>query len=300
MSISLFETVRNWLQKPYPFYSNARQGWILGSWIGLFIVVFCMVFRPFGMTLVSPLEQLGLSVGFGFATFVISVLNMVLLPRLFPKQLNGHHWKIYHEILWVLYLILSIATLNFLLTHLFFDIPAPYITFVRLLLITMAVAIIPGVGVILYKQAQQYKQAALTNHPTVEVKPEIDVQSQVSTDRLTLYSSNQKQQLSLKADQLYYICAAGNYVEVYFWDGEKLTRSLLRNTLSAVEDKLQAFPDLFRCHRAYLINADKISYVKTRNQKYQLFLLEVPDPIPVARSQVARLKERLGEGMNPA
>ncbi|MEM7372295.1 MAG: LytTR family DNA-binding domain-containing protein [Bacteroidota bacterium] len=296
MKISIFQLAFHWLQKPYPFYANARQGWKLGGWIALFICVFCLVFRPFGMMLVEPLVQLGLAIGFGMATFMISVLNMVFLPRLLPNYLNGKNWKIYHEILWVLYLVVCIATMNFLLTHLFFDIPAPYITFVRLLLITLAVAIIPAVGVILYKQAQHYKQAALSNRSTSKSEQLAMGTDQPTLDRLTLYSSNQKQQLSLKSDQLYYICAAGNYVEVYFWNGEKLIRSLLRNTLSAMENSLQEFPDLFRCHRAYLINVNKISYVKTHQQKYQVYLIEVPNPIPVARGHIASLRERIAEG----
>ena len=87
-------------------------------------------------------------------------------------------------------------------------------------------------------------------------------------------------------EQLYYIASADNYIEV-FWgeNNEPLNRIMIRNTLKAIEEKYEDIPSLFRCHKGYIVNCQKVIKVEGNAKGYFLSLKDVPEKIPVSRNK---------------
>jgi DNA-binding LytR/AlgR family response regulator len=58
---------------------------------------------------------------------------------------------------------------------------------------------------------------------------------------------------------------------------------MLRYTLSGVEKDNSGISEIFRCHKSYIINKNKISSITGNAAGYKLILLGYNTPIPVSR-----------------
>ncbi len=114
---------------------------------------------------------------------------------------------------------------------------------------------------------------------------------------LSLSSQNKKEQLALSPDQILYLEAQQNYVEVCYLeevdDKQVIQKKLLRNTLSQFEKQL-VDTNIIRCHRSFLVNITHIENVTGNAQGLKLTLQYLPDLIiPVSRKYIATLKATL-------
>ena len=97
--------------------------------------------------------------------------------------------------------------------------------------------------------------------------------------------------VTLDIADLLYIEAVGNYVKVMqIHDGEVMT-NVLRATMKQMEDTLQAYPMIVRCHRAFLVNLSQVEQISSHSHAMQLVMRHSHDAIPVSRSNMAQIKE---------
>ena len=105
---------------------------------------------------------------------------------------------------------------------------------------------------------------------------------------------NTNESVTLQIPNLLYIEAVGNYVKVMqIHDGEVHT-NMLRATMKQMEDALQAYPMIVRCHRAFMVNLGQVEQISSNSRAMQLVMLHTHDAIPVSRSNVNKLKKLLG------
>jgi len=103
--------------------------------------------------------------------------------------------------------------------------------------------------------------------------------------------------VSLEISDLLYIEAVGNYVKVTQRcdDGVgEVHTHMLRATMKQMEDALQAYPMIVRCHRAFMVNLGQVEQISSNSRAMQLVMRHSHDAIPVSRSNVNKLKEQLG------
>ena len=99
--------------------------------------------------------------------------------------------------------------------------------------------------------------------------------------------------VSLDISDLLYIEAVGNYVKVMqIHDGEVKT-NMLRATMKQMEDTLQTYPMIVRCHRAFMVNLGQVEQISSNSRAMQLVMCHTHDAIPVSRSNVNKLKALL-------
>ena len=114
-----------------------------------------------------------------------------------------------------------------------------------------------------------------------------DQDSQVTLEGTT------NEHVSLDISDLLYIEAVGNYVKVtQLLDGEVKT-NMLRATMKQMEDSLQAYPMIVRCHRAFMVNLGQVEQISSNSRAMQLVMRHSHDVIPVSRSNVNKLKDLL-------
>ena len=99
--------------------------------------------------------------------------------------------------------------------------------------------------------------------------------------------------LSIRRENLVAIESADNYVCIYYLNGDKTKKSMVRNTLSRVAEHLQG-TRIVRCHRSYMINLDhaKILHRDKEGVFIELGIDGIPD-IPISRTYADNVREWL-------
>ena len=114
----------------------------------------------------------------------------------------------------------------------------------------------------------------------------------VQDSQVTLEGTT-NEHVTLDISNLLYMEAVGNYVKVtQLHDGEVKT-NMLRATMKQMEDSLQAYPMIVRCHRAFMVNLAQVEQISSNSRAMQLVMRHSHDSIPVSRSNVNKLKELL-------
>ena len=129
---------------------------------------------------------------------------------------------------------------------------------------------------------------------TSSQSPQMIEEGITSQDSQITLEGNTNESVSLEISDLFYIEAVGNYVKVVSkLDGEVHT-TMLRATMKQMEDALQAYPMIVRCHRAFMVNLGQVEQISSNSRAMQLVMRHSHDAIPVSRSNVNKLKELLG------
>ena len=116
---------------------------------------------------------------------------------------------------------------------------------------------------------------------------------QEASDTQVVLSGTTNESVSLDITNLLYIEAVGNYVKVcQLLDGNVKT-DLLRATSKQMEENLQAYPLIVRCHRAFLVNLGQVEQIVSNSRTMQLVMKHGHDAIPVSRSNMSQIKEAI-------
>lgn len=114
-----------------------------------------------------------------------------------------------------------------------------------------------------------------------------------SPEKYNFYDERGELKLSVRADALYYMESADNYVQIYYMNAGKLQGEMVRNTLKNIEWRFRG-KDLMRCHRSYIVNFSKVQLL--RRQDNNELLLDFGDErlpnIPVSKAYNEKLLER--------
>ena len=139
-----------------------------------------------------------------------------------------------------------------------------------------------------------------------------DQDSQITLEGTT------NEHVTLDISDLLYIEAVGNYVKIVSkqeksepdlisereqsrptvkvckLQGNEAHANMLRATMKQMEDALEAYPMIVRCHRAFMVNLAQVEQISSNSRAMQLVMRHSHDAIPVSRSNVNKLKELLG------
>lgn len=99
--------------------------------------------------------------------------------------------------------------------------------------------------------------------------------------------------VTLQISSLLYIEAVGNYVKVYQQREGQVHTDMLRATSKQIEDDLQAYPMVIRCHRAFLVNLQQVEQIVSNAGTMQLLMKYCHEYLPVSRSNMAQVKKTI-------
>jgi hypothetical protein len=274
----------NWLQRPYPFDRSWRAVLRVAIWSGFFVASFLFLFRPFG-TQIGPGAMwafLRICVAFGLVTF-FTILIVNVLCRSLPHIFDEEKWRVWKEILFNIFFVGSIGCGNLVLAHFSWGLPLTWESFWDWQLVTFSVGIIPtlfGVFWAQLKWSRKYASEAAALH-----RPAIAASNAIPALPLALEGDNQNEVLRLQPDQIAYLAAADNYVQVFYFENGALKNRVLRATLRKMEDALAAANgQFFRCHRTFIVNLQKVEKISGNAQGYRLHLEGCEASLPVSRN----------------
>ena len=137
----------------------------------------------------------------------------------------------------------------------------------------------------LNEQLKKLQTSSQNSQSTLESSANLD--SQITLEGTT------NEHVTLEISNLLYIEAVGNYVKVCQLQGNEVHTHMLRATMKQMEDALQTYPMIVRCHRAFMVNLGQVEQISSNSRAMQLVMRHSHDAIPVSRSNVNKLKELL-------
>lgn len=242
-----------------PAYLTDRTGVIsMLVFTAVFALVFINAYRPFNV------EQLYPSVD-GFTIFLVSSLLIMLglvvvaVSRLLLYYRARKRVITYLNFgIWIIVEVMLLAGVYARLACIY--IPSPEQHIYKLLLNTFKntflVIVIPYTISILYIVLRDYSRR-------LKLVDELQKASQEEKTPVTLsfYDSKGEIRLSIKRENLLYIEACDNYVNIWYTNKNKVEHFLLRSTLKAVS-AYNWGGKIHRCHRSYIVNFDNVNLIR--------------------------------------
>lgn len=260
----------------------------------VFVTFFLLLFRPFGLQVYSY-EQSYVFIGYGIVIWLTLSLNDFLAYRFLPGIFSEKKWTVSSQILWALIQLFLTGITCFVYAVAIGAFPKSLLSFLKIETYVLLSSIIPIVMIVLIKQnyllRQNTRQAELLNNE-LQGHPKSDP-VQFASDMLRFEGDNLHEKLEITLGQIDYITSQDNYFEVVWQTDEKINKKLLRGTLARTEETVKPFPSLFRSHRAYIVNLDKVISIEGNAQGYRLKLQNNPEIIPVSRSRGQQMLELL-------
>ena len=295
-------------RQPFPAHTLASSI-RMAAVIGLFIAVFLLVFQPFGLQEMpdGPAKIL-LLLGYGLITFACISLSSILLSKLFPDWFKAQAWTIGKEIQITLFNFLLIGLANTLYTFVIFNQPISLSHLLRFEGITLAVGILPVSLIVLFRYSRLLsRNLKLAQEMNSELKPvsritdpltaaefNSSINPQPEASQTFIFTSETgTEQISLNQHDFLFAAAADNYVELHYLQEGVAKKSLIRNTLTRLEEIVKPDPKMVRCHRAYLVNIAQVRHFSGNAQGLKLELHGTPELIPVSRKMVPAIKALL-------
>ena len=285
------------LKQPFPCYTSVGSKLRMSAFFGIFISGFLLFFKPFELDTFPSNQFLLIIVAYGLITFFCVVIGTVLMPLMFPSFFEEHRWTTGRQILFSFFIVFLVGLLNYLLSPFLVDTSLDLKDAVWFQGITLAVALLPLTIFFLIRQNQllkSYSNQANQLEKKLQEKPNDDKQFKtIAHSQLTLVGDYQDEKLLMEPSQLYMITSASNYIKVYHVHQGKLRFSIIRSTIKKTEQALAEHENFFRCHRAFIINLDKVIHVEGNAQGYRLKLENHDELIPVSRNLNSEFSDRL-------
>ena len=258
----------------------------------LFALVFLTAYVPFSET---AWFQVGKSSYFFItAAFVGSGMMFLALSRILMNWVirKSRHFPFWLYLLWLFLEIMIIAVCHTLISY--FEIQATdhsfgylYAKSVLITFIALAVPYTVTVLAILLKDTR--RRLMLTKSDTVESDDEVMPEH---TEIINLMDNNGNLKLSVKLDNLYYIKAEDNYINVFYQRSGAIASYLLRCKMQTIADNCVDSSSLMRCHRSYIVNIKKVSVLHNEADGFVIdFEREGLESIPVSKTYSARVLE---------
>ena len=161
----------------------------------------------------------------------------------------------------------------------------------------------------LKKMQEKSLQSMSADSPTVETDaksenhkqdPSMVNKAEESTEKprpqeLTLTGTT-NESVTLQISHLLFIEAVGNYVKVSHLCNDQVHTDMLRATMKQMEETLQGYPMIVRCHRAFLVNLGQVERIISHSGSTQLLIKHCHESLPVSRSNMAQVKSAIKRG----
>ena len=261
----------------------------------LFALVFLTAYVPFSATAwfqVGKGNYFFTTLAFVGTGTLFLALSRTLMTWLVKKM---RHFPFWLYILWLFLEIVLIAVYYTLLSYFQIQITEAMghsfaFILAKSFLVSMVALGVPYTVtdlVILLKDTQQ--RLMLTKSDTVESDDEVMPEH---TEIINLMDNNGNLKLSVKLDNLYYIKAEDNYINVFYQRSGAIASYMLRCKMKTIEDNCVDSSSLMRCHRSYIVNIKKVSVLHNEADGFVIdFEREGLDSIPVSKTYSAKVLE---------
>ena len=258
-----------------------------------FMVVALAVFKPFGLDAWQwqayvNLVDLGV-IGFSICMITDIILKYVIkMPRSFKK---GAEYIIRRN-LWFQFINTPLVALGICLYRHFVlsdRIEGNQLSLVNFLE-TLAIIAFCSFAIGLYWRFKyRSKYLAMELEETRLLNEELKKMQEERVEELTLTGTT-NESVTLQISHLLFIEAVGNYVKVSHLRDDQVHTDMLRATMKQMEETLQGYPMIVRCHRAFLVNLGQVEQIVSHSGSTQLLIKHCHESLPVSRSNMSQVR----------
>jgi hypothetical protein len=264
-------------QQLYPFDNALKHHLLIALGLLVWIFVFLYFTEPLDVNEFGDQEKLLYLPGYGLIGGLLYLIFLPLQYLLYKR--NQQQWTRLLELIFLLtFCIVSVFIIRaFYLYVVVLGEPNPYSFTYQLTSITLpAIATILPIVIVGRYAFGKYREKKVE-------ETKIEIKGEGTYDGLKLLLND-----------LICIQSSDNYIEVLYYSGKELKKSLIRNKLSVIADE---FPELLRVHRSYIINPYHFQQWKT--EKGKLFA-ELSSSIfaPVSNTYKSEAKSALNSTTN--
>lgn len=94
--------------------------------------------------------------------------------------------------------------------------------------------------------------------------------------KLRFYDEKHNLKFVIEDNALLYIEAEENYCNIYYAEGQKIKKFMLRNTMKNIENLCESH-GVLRCHRSFFVNTGRIKTLRKEREGVNLAELDFPD-----------------------
>jgi len=288
----MFSKMRSILRQPFPFEISLIGILFFSFTTGLFVSLFLLIFRPFGAGDYILEGRTWILWGYGFVTFLILLVDMLVWPAVFPGFFNETKWNVFKNIGFQFWHIISIGAANLLYAAFVGGKEIRLLAVPGFLLQALAVGFFPiTIGIfsaqsILLKKYAESTRCLNDNILSLESRT---AEPEKKRQIVAFSSEGGNEEVEIRLQDLLFVKSVDNYVEIYRTENDQIKRIFLRSSLKRIEQDLKVYPFVFKCHRAFLVNINNISRVAGNSQGYQLIFKGIEFVIPVSRNTSKKL-----------
>lgn len=277
-------SIKRYLKEPYPYYYNNHRRLLLFLFLISFLSFsFSYFFEPFEVNVIEHrIPSIWILMIHAFIPFPIFYVYFTIIV----KKPNRIQWTLGKELSNLSILFLIIGVVDFLIRDIIYTNPNNW-SFRYLweeirntfLVGTLLLFIILPLNLerLIQKHKTLLKQLSNNSLQNDDLTKSIVIKSSISDDDFELIIKD-----------FLYAKVESNYTEIYMYSSGQLSKKLIRITLKDLENQLQVFSSVFRTHRSYLVNLNKIASISGNAQGYELVLKNSLSKIPVSRSYIKR------------
>jgi DNA-binding LytR/AlgR family response regulator len=300
MPFTIGLNIRARLRSPFPYYLNDdRKNLILSAGIGIFVILFMPLYKPyhnFDEHLEFPIICL-----FGAITFIVLVLSIIMLPKIFPEAFDPLHWNLQKYLTQVF---LHCTIIGFASAYVDKLLVCPDKPFGDILIHAYTqvalIGIIPVTVITLFLKnnmlQENLRNAIITNRELEKIRTLKDETDNSRNHTITLFSDT-SETLNFNLPDLLFIEADDNYSTIHWRTDEGVQKKLLRANLKNIESQIDNSFTI-RCHRSYMVNIHAICSITGNTNGYKLKIKNTEHFIPVSRPKGKEVMEKISQLKN--
>lgn len=273
----------------YPAPSPAQQSITTSLLFGLFISLFLLFFEPFDINLSANENKVFQLFFFGCITTTVLVIFLYFLPLFFPQVFSDAHWKVKHQVLFYVIILLLIATFNGIYTNYINDLALSWYNYWWIISRTFVLGGIPIAFLTLLNYQRKTKLYENEAQALLYSKGGFTYSSNKTIQQFTTDLKNET--ITFNEENFNYALAVGNYIDVYSLVDNTLKKTTYRISLSSFERQLGKSANLLRCHRSYLVNLNKVENILGNAQGLKLELKNQSEIVPVSRTYIPLVRQ---------
>ena len=121
-----------------------------------------------------------------------------------------------------------------------------------------------------------------------------EAKASAAGDHRVVITGATKESLAIRPRDFIYATSEGNYVHLFYTDQGQAKDMLIRTSMkSAIESLCIPDSSIMQCHRAFIVNLQKVEKVEGRSSGIALLMQHTGDTVLVSKQYAANVKERI-------
>jgi DNA-binding LytR/AlgR family response regulator len=273
-------------EKTIPDYLIRRRNLVrLVLFTAVFALAFINIYDPFGVDTYLELDGIRL---FLYSSFVILTGMLVVVLSRIIMYLYGKFGELqyWHYVLWVFAEILVMAFVYSIYVKFILVDEREFMEIATVSIKNTALIILLPYTILWLFFAWQDKTQRLQ-----ELEEKENLPPGQQSGMIPFRDEKGSLRFSVQHQDMLYLEAADNYVNIYYLDRNKPNKFMVRNSMKAYEEQFKD-SKIVRCHRSYMVNLDKVKIIRKETDGLHLELgIEPSVSLLVSKTYVQKVLE---------